>query len=110
MIRFESSMLAWRSKEQAARMETKRPTTYRYMLTLFLVGTGGGDGGGETPILGVRIASLLANPEGEDQGKESITLTNQATTTIDLSGWKLRDRAGVKRPFPVNSRPAPARL
>jgi hypothetical protein len=56
---------------------------------------GGGDnGGGETPILGVRIASLLANPEGEDQGKESITLTNQGTTTIDLSGWKLRDRAG----------------
>ena len=64
-------MLALQSKEQAARMETKRPTTYRYMRTLFLVETGGGDGGGETPILGVRIASLLANPEGEDQGKES---------------------------------------
>jgi hypothetical protein len=30
-------------------------------------GTGGGDGG-ETPILGVRIASVLPNPEGEDQG------------------------------------------
>jgi endonuclease/exonuclease/phosphatase family metal-dependent hydrolase len=65
----------------------------------FVFGEMGGDnGGGETPILGVRIASLLANPEGEDQGKESITLTNQGTTTIDLSGWKLRDRAGGEAP------------
>jgi hypothetical protein len=56
--------------------------------------TGGGDGGGETPIIGVRIASLLPNPEGEDQGKESVTLANQGSVLIDLSGWKLRDRAG----------------
>ena len=61
-------------------------------------GTGGGDGGGEMPILGVRIASLLANPEGVDEGRESLTLINQATTTIDLSGWKLRDRAGGEAP------------
>ncbi len=61
--------------------------------------TGGGDGGGEMPIVGVRIASLLANPEGVDEGKESITLINQATTTIDLSGWKLRDRAGGEAPL-----------
>lgn len=57
-------------------------------------GTGGGDGGGETPIISARIASLLANPEGEDQGKESVTLANQGSVLIDLSGWKLRDRAG----------------
>ena len=35
-------------------------------------GTGGGDGGGEMPILGVRIASLLANPEGVNQGREDL--------------------------------------
>jgi Lamin Tail Domain len=59
----------------------------------------GGDGGGETPIVGVRIASLLANPEGEDQGKESVTLANQGSILIDLSGWKLRDRAGGEAPL-----------
>jgi hypothetical protein len=37
---------------------------------------------------------MLPNPEGEDQGKESVTLTNQGTMSIDLTGWKLRDRAG----------------
>ena len=42
------------------------------------------------PIVGVRIASLLANPEGVDEGKESITLINQATTTIDLSGMEAK--------------------
>jgi hypothetical protein len=60
----------------------------------FVFGRPGGGGGGETPILGVRIASVLPNPEGEDQGKESVALTNQGTTSIDLTGWKLRDRAG----------------
>ena len=47
----------------------------------------------------MRIASVLPNPEGEDQGKESVTLTNQGATSIDLSGWKLRDRAGGEAPF-----------
>lgn len=60
----------------------------------FVFGRPGGGDGGETSILGVRIASVLPNPEGEDQGKESVALTNQGTTSIDLTGWKLRDRAG----------------
>jgi hypothetical protein len=39
------------------------------------------------------------NPEGEDQGKESVTLTNQGTTLIYLTGWKLRNRAGGEAPL-----------
>jgi len=65
----------------------------------FVFGRPGGGDGGETPILGVRIASVLPNPEGEDQGNESLTLTNQGTTSIDLTGWKLRDRAGGEAPL-----------
>ena len=38
IIPSKSSMLGWPLKEQAARMETKPPTTYRYMQTLFLAG------------------------------------------------------------------------
>ena len=60
---------------------------------------GGGNGGGETPVVGVRILSLLANPEGEDQGKESVTIINEGTILIDLTGWKLRDRAGGEAPL-----------
>ena len=64
----------------------------------------------EPPILGVRIASVLPNPEREDQGKESLTLTNQGATPIDLLGWKLRGIVPVgKHPFPISSRPVPVR-
>jgi hypothetical protein len=59
----------------------------------------GGTVGGETPVVGVRISSLLANPEGEDQGKESVANTNEGTIVIDLTGWKLRDRAGGEAPL-----------
>jgi hypothetical protein len=41
----------------------------------------------------------MANPEGEDQGHESVTLTNQGSILIDLPGWKLRDRAGGEAPL-----------
>jgi hypothetical protein len=61
----------------------------------FVFGRPGGGNGGETPILGVRIASVLPNPEGEDQGNESVTLTNQGTTSIDLSPQLER---GPRRP------------
>jgi hypothetical protein len=47
----------------------------------------------------VRIASLLPNPEGVSQGKESVTLENQGSISIDLSGWRLRDRAGGEAPL-----------
>ena len=48
----------------------------------FVSGRPGGINGGETPTLGVRIASALPNPEGEDQGKESVTLTIFCVTLV----------------------------
>jgi exonuclease III len=43
----------------------------------------------------VRIASLLPNPEGDDTLYETATLTNTTSTqTINMVGWRLRDRAG----------------
>ena len=47
-------------------METKPLITYRHMQTLFLAGHAALMGG-ETPTLGVRIASALPNPEGEER-------------------------------------------
>ncbi len=44
------------------------------------------------PAQGVRIASLLPNPAGEDAGHEEITIANGTTTALDLTGWTLRDR------------------
>lgn len=41
-----------------------------------------------------RIAALLPNPEGDDPGREEITLLNPGDAEIPLDGWKLRDRAG----------------
>jgi hypothetical protein len=87
----------WPPNEQAANMETK-PLIISGICR-FCFGRLGGGNAGETPILGVRIASVLPNPEGEDQGKGSITLTNQGTTSIDLTGWKLRDRAFGEAPL-----------
>ena len=40
----------------------------------------------------VRIIAALVNPEGEDVGKETLTLFNASTAQIMLDGWKLMDR------------------
>lgn len=40
----------------------------------------------------VYIVAALANPDGDDVGKETVTLFNAATTPIVLDGWKLMDR------------------
>jgi hypothetical protein len=40
----------------------------------------------------VRIASLLPNPSGEDAGHEQITIANETSGSLDLTGWMLRDR------------------
>jgi endonuclease/exonuclease/phosphatase family metal-dependent hydrolase len=41
---------------------------------------------------GVRIASLLPNPIGEDAGREQITIANGTNGALSLAGWTLRDR------------------
>jgi endonuclease/exonuclease/phosphatase family metal-dependent hydrolase len=42
---------------------------------------------------GLRIISLLPDPTGADQGREQVTLRNTGKTAINLTGWRLRDRA-----------------
>jgi hypothetical protein len=42
----------------------------------------------------VRIADLLPNPVGEDLQNEAVSLTNAGASTVDLSGWQLRDESG----------------
>ncbi|NTV47604.1 MAG: DUF2278 family protein, partial [Chlorobiales bacterium] len=40
----------------------------------------------------VRIIAALVNPEGDDVGKETVTLFNATTSPVNLDGWKLIDR------------------
>ncbi|MHC4270393.1 MAG: endonuclease/exonuclease/phosphatase family protein [Planctomycetota bacterium] len=48
----------------------------------------------EETALNIMIASLLPNPNGIDNGNEQVTLRNNTQNDINLTGWKLRDRAG----------------
>ncbi|MCC7262364.1 MAG: lamin tail domain-containing protein [Candidatus Latescibacteria bacterium] len=43
---------------------------------------------------GLRIAGLLPDPEGEDEGHEQVVLENRAAAAVNLKGWKLRDHSG----------------
>ena len=52
----------------------------------------GGDSDGAART-GVRIISLLPNPEGTDRGNEQITLKNFGDESVPLDGWSLRDKA-----------------
>lgn len=50
--------------------------------------------GPTTPTGGqIRIVSLLPNPDGDENQNEQITFQNGGTTTITLTGWKVRDLA-----------------
>jgi hypothetical protein len=53
-----------------------------------------GDGGPPPPPAAVRILSLLPNPEGPDEGREQVTISNGTAEAVELTGWMLRDRAG----------------
>lgn len=44
--------------------------------------------------LGIQVVELLPNPIGRDAGNETVTLKNFASTPVDLTGWRLRDRSG----------------
>ena len=54
--------------------------------------------GGTAPVpdspVAVRIVALLPNPDGEDAGREQVTLGNGSPQALSLTGWKLQDRAG----------------
>ncbi|QDV50835.1 Endonuclease/Exonuclease/phosphatase family protein [Gimesia fumaroli] len=42
----------------------------------------------------VEITNALPNPDGDDNGNESITITYSENGTVDISGWTMQDRAG----------------
>ena len=48
----------------------------------------------------VRIASLLPNPKGKDEGNEQITLVNTTGKVVALRGWSLRDKQ--KNTYPLS--------
>jgi hypothetical protein len=50
-------------------------------------------GGGAAPT-GVKIAAVLPNPVGPDEGQEWVQLTNTGTEEVSLAGGLLVDRAG----------------
>lgn len=54
----------------------------------------------------VRIIAALVNPEGNDEGLETITLINVAPEAIELGGWAIRDRNGNSFTLPTQHLPA----
>lgn len=48
----------------------------------------------------IKIIAALVNPSGDDVGKETITLLNVTSNTINLQGWSLADR--LKRKMPLS--------
>ncbi|MBM3735564.1 MAG: DUF2278 family protein [Acidobacteria bacterium] len=50
------------------------------------------DAGRAEPMAEVAIVAALLNPDGPDQGKETVTLMNFTTREVRLAGWKLLDR------------------
>jgi uncharacterized protein YukJ len=47
----------------------------------------------------VRIVAALANPLGDDVGKETVSLINTSADKVDLNGWALADRSKRKQPL-----------
>jgi hypothetical protein len=45
-------------------------------------------------ITTVRIADMIPNAVGNDAQNETVSLTNGGATTVDLTGWQLRDESG----------------
>lgn len=43
---------------------------------------------------GVAIIALLPDPKGRDENHEAIRIGNSTARTVNLKGWKVRDRAG----------------
>jgi len=43
----------------------------------------------DPPLNTVRIYSALVNPEGADEGKETVTLINTGSLPVNIKGWKI---------------------
>ena len=76
------------------RSRTSSPRRGRWRAAHAPIGPSPVPGTGTTDALaGVSIVALLPNPDGADEGKESVTLANPTGTDVDLAGWKLTDKA-----------------
>ncbi len=53
----------------------------------------GNQDGASNGQAGLRIVSLLPNPSGDESQNEAATIRNAGSTAVNLTGWKLRDRA-----------------
>jgi uncharacterized protein YukJ len=58
----------------------------------------------------LRVVAALVNPAGPAPEAETVTLINASPTAIDLSGWKIADRAKRTCPIPGGSLAAGATL
>ena len=47
----------------------------------------------QTADIKIRMTSLLPNPEGDENENEELSLKNFGTQAVDLTNWKVRDRA-----------------
>ncbi|MEF2072178.1 DUF2278 family protein [Consotaella aegiceratis] len=71
---------------------------------------------------GIAIVAALIDPQGREEGRESVTILNRTDAVVDLSGWRLRDHddremplggiieAGKARRFILEERPDYPRL
>ena len=51
----------------------------------------------------IRIVAALINPEGDDVGKETITLINVGSTPVQLSNWSFLDKNNKQYFFSIES-------
>jgi uncharacterized protein YukJ len=47
----------------------------------------------------VKIVAALVNPQGDDAGKETVTLINSSPQQIDFNGWSLTNKLKQKQPL-----------
>jgi hypothetical protein len=70
------------------------PSDRAWTAPVWLEQSGGSPG--VAPVVGakLRIVRLVPDPGGNDAQNESVTLANQGTQSINLSGWILKDLTG----------------
>jgi endonuclease/exonuclease/phosphatase family metal-dependent hydrolase len=58
----------------------------------------------------VFMNEVLANEPGSDTSKEFIEIVNTTSSTVDLSGWKVSDSAGVRHTFASSTLLGPGKV
>ena len=78
----------------ASALRGAAPTRASDHLSVFADFVFGGTEPPQPPVVAVRIRALLPNPDGPDEGREQVTISNGTAEEVNLAGWMLRDRAG----------------